>query len=119
MISIGQIIMYSFLLIIVLALIYVYRIIKAAMTISKISPLYNKKWNKLSQDKQLAFENLGWDPKTWDNIDMKNLKKYPKSYKKVFTKLTNEERKAAKKLGHYAFSWWLQSYFFKLSINTF
>ena len=98
-------------IVLIVVIFYIYRIVRAALTIASVSPLYSNKWKELSNDKQLAFENLGWDPKTWNNIDKSNTKIYPKSYKKPFSKLTKEEQKAGKVLGHYSFSWWLQSKF--------
>ena len=111
MLTANQIILLALAIVLIVVVFYIYRIVTAALTIFSVSPLYNKKWNELSSDKQLAFENLGWDPKTWNTIDMNKLKNYPKSYKNQFSKLTKEEQKAAKVLGHYSFSWWLQSKF--------
>ena len=111
MLTANQIILLVLAIVLIVVVFYIYRIVTAALTISSVSPLYNKNWKELSTDKQLAFENLGWDPKTWNTIDKSKLKNYPKTFKKPFSKLTKEEQKAAKALGHYSFSWWLQSKF--------
>ena len=108
MFSVSQIIFYIILILLVILFIYAYRIIMAGLKINKISPTYNKKWKELTKLEKSAFENLGWDSKTWDTIDKQKLKNYPKSYKKSFSKLTKEEKNAAKAIGHYSFSWWRQ-----------
>jgi hypothetical protein len=54
-----QVIILCLAIVLIVVIFYIYRIVRAALTIDSVSPLYSKKWKELSNDKQLAFENLG------------------------------------------------------------